>query len=47
MLAKERRVITVERNEILKCKAFEVVVKKLSPDDIDAICSSLTNLKLK
>ena len=46
VLAKEKRKIAAEKNEILKCKAFEVAVKKLSADDIDAITSSLTKLKL-
>ena len=44
VLAKEKRKIAAEKNEILKC--FEVAVKKLSSDDIDAITSSLTKLKL-
>ena len=44
----EKRVVAAEKEEVaVKCKAFEIAMKKLTPDDIASIVRSLKDLDLK
>ena len=47
MLAREKMVVAAEKTEMMKLKAFQIAIKKLSEADIAAITGSFEKLKLK
>ena len=46
MLAQEKMVVAAEKKELLKCKAFEIAIQKLSEADIAAITGSFEKMKM-
>ena len=47
IVATEKKVMVAEKEEIAaKCKAFEIAMRKLTPEDIASILSSMKGLEL-